>query len=69
MRNGATRMPFLTQLPIDLISMLQALILLFVAADAIIRTFIEFAYKVTRRAERGLGVRDIMDGNALVSSF
>ena len=30
MRNGATRMQFLTQMPIDLISMLQALILLFV---------------------------------------
>ena len=37
MRNGATRMQFLTQIPVDVISVIQALILLFVAADAIIR--------------------------------
>ncbi|HNO86172.1 MAG TPA: ABC transporter permease, partial [Anaerolineales bacterium] len=37
MRNGATRMQFLTQMPVDLISMIQAFILLFVAADAIVR--------------------------------
>jgi len=37
MRNGATRMQFLTQIPVDIISVIQALILLFVAADAIIR--------------------------------
>ncbi len=37
MRNGATRMQFLTQIPTDVISVIQALILLFVAADAIIR--------------------------------
>jgi len=37
MRNGATRMQFLTQIPTDIISVIQALILLFVAADAIIR--------------------------------
>ncbi len=48
MRNGATRMQFLTQLPIDLISMLQALILLFVAADAIIR----YIYRIKAKGER-----------------
>jgi simple sugar transport system permease protein len=37
MRNGATRMQFLTQIPVDVISVIQALILLFVAAHAIIR--------------------------------
>ena len=48
MRNGATRMQFLTQLPVDLISMLQALILLFVAADAIIR----YIYRIRVQSER-----------------
>jgi len=37
MRNGATRMQFLTQVPTDIVSVIQALILLFVAADAIVR--------------------------------
>lgn len=48
MRNGATRMQFLTQMPVDLISMLQALILLFVAADAIIR----YLYRIKTQGER-----------------
>lgn len=48
MRNGATRMQFLTQMPVDLISMLQALILLFVAADAIVR----YLYRIKARGER-----------------
>ena len=48
MRNGATNMQFLTQLPVDLISMLQALILLFVAADAIIR----YIYRIKTKGER-----------------
>jgi len=48
MRNGATRMQFLTQLPVDLISMLQALILLFVAADAIVR----YVYRIRAQGER-----------------
>ena len=48
MRNGATRMQYLTQLPVDLISMLQALILLFVAADAIIR----YIYRIKTKGER-----------------
>lgn len=48
MRNGATRMQFLTQLPVDLISMVQALILLFVAADAIVR----YIYRIKSKGER-----------------
>ena len=48
MRNGGTRMQFLTQIPVDIISVIQALILLFVAADAIIR----FIYRVRAREER-----------------
>ena len=48
MRNGATRMQFLTQIPVDIISVIQALILLFVAADAIIR----FIYHIRTREDR-----------------
>lgn len=48
MRNGATRMQFLTQIPTDIISVIQGLVLLFVAADAIIR----FIYRIRTREER-----------------
>jgi ABC-type uncharacterized transport system permease subunit len=48
MRNGATRMQFLTMIPVDVISVIQALILLFVAADAIIR----YIYRIKARGER-----------------
>jgi ABC-type uncharacterized transport system permease subunit len=48
MRNGGTRMQFLTQIPVDIISVIQALILLFVAADAIVR----YIYRVRARDER-----------------
>lgn len=37
MRSGSTRMQFLTQVPVDIISVIQAFILLFVAADTIVR--------------------------------
>lgn len=48
MRNGGTRMQFLTQIPVDVISVIQALILLFVAADAIIR----YMYRIRAREDR-----------------
>jgi ABC-type uncharacterized transport system permease subunit len=48
MRNGATRMQFLTQIPVDVISVIQALILLFVAADEIIR----YIYHLKAKEER-----------------
>ena len=48
MRNGATRMQFLTQIPVDVIQVIQALILLFVAADAIIR----YIYRIRTSEER-----------------
>lgn len=48
MRNGATRMQFLTQIPVDVISVIQALILLLVAADAIVR----YIYRIKARGER-----------------
>lgn len=48
MRNGATRMQFLTQVPVDVISVIQGLILLFVAADAIVR----YIYRIRARGER-----------------
>jgi len=48
MRNGATRMQFLTQIPVDVISIIQALILLFVAADAIVR----YIYRIRAPQER-----------------
>lgn len=48
MRNGATRMQFLTQIPVDVISVIQGLILLFVAADAIVR----FIFRIKARGDR-----------------
>ena len=37
LRAGATRMQFVSQIPIDIISIVQALVLMFVAADPIVR--------------------------------
>lgn len=37
LRNGATRMQFLSQISVDVISVIQGLVLIFVAADEIIR--------------------------------
>ena len=44
MRSGATRMQYLTQVPIDVISVIQALILLFVAADTLVRRLNDRGY-------------------------
>jgi ABC-type uncharacterized transport system permease subunit len=48
MKNGGTRMQFLSQIPVDIISVIQGLILLLVAADAIIR----YIYRIRVREER-----------------
>ena len=48
MRNGATRMQFLTQIPVDIISVIQALILLFVAADSIVR----YIYRIRKSGDK-----------------
>ena len=48
MRNGGTRMQFLTKIPVDVITVIQALILLFVAADAIVR----YIFRIRAREER-----------------
>lgn len=52
MRNGATRMQVAAGIPIDIISILQAVILIFIAAPAIIRTI----YRLREREGEG-GVR------------
>jgi simple sugar transport system permease protein len=41
-------MQFLTQIPVDIISVIQALILLFVAADAIVR----YIYRIKAKEDR-----------------
>jgi ABC-type uncharacterized transport system permease subunit len=48
MKNGATRMQFMTQIPTDVISVIQAMILLFVAADAIVR----YIYRIRAREDQ-----------------
>jgi general nucleoside transport system permease protein len=48
MRNGASKMQFLTQIPVDIISIIQSLILLFVSADAIVR----YIYRIRTPQER-----------------
>jgi simple sugar transport system permease protein len=42
LRSGATRMQFLTQIPVDVIGIIQGLVLVFVAADAIVRWLFRF---------------------------
>jgi simple sugar transport system permease protein len=55
LRNGATRMQVSANIPIDIISILQAVILIFIAAPAIIRTI----YRIKGKAETegGLVIR------------
>lgn len=52
LRNGASRMQFLTQVPVDLISVIQALILMFVAAEAIVRALYRPLFRRAAEAER-----------------
>lgn len=49
LRNGATRMQSVARIPVDIISIVQALVIMFIAAPAIIRAI----YRV--RAEREIG--------------
>ncbi len=52
LRNGATRMQLVADIPIDIISILQALILAFIAAPAIIRTI--YRLKTPEQGEEGI---------------
>ncbi|MCS7351743.1 ABC transporter permease [Thermoflexus sp.] len=52
LRNGASRMQFLTQVPVDLISVIQALILMFVAAEAIVRALYRPLFRRATEAEQ-----------------
>jgi len=54
LRNGATNMQLKAGIPIDIISVLQALILVFIAAPAIIRTI--YRLKETGEEEQGVMV-------------
>jgi simple sugar transport system permease protein len=47
LRSGATRMQFVSQVPIDIISVVQGIILLLVAADEFVRRF----YRIGARSE------------------
>jgi len=55
LRNGATRMMVVSGIPIDIISILQALILAFIAAPAIIRTI--YRLKAPAEGEEGIALR------------
>ncbi|MCK4742101.1 MAG: ABC transporter permease [Anaerolineales bacterium] len=55
LRNGATRMMVVSQIPIDIITVLQALILVFIAAPAIIRTV--YRLRAPKEEEEGVTIR------------
>jgi simple sugar transport system permease protein len=55
LRNGATRMQVVAQVPIDIITVLQALILVFIAAPAIIRTI--YRLRESKAEEEGVTIR------------
>jgi ABC-type uncharacterized transport system permease subunit len=55
LRNGATQMQVAAGIPIDIISVMQALILAFIAAPAIIRTI--YRLRAPERLEEGVFVR------------
>jgi simple sugar transport system permease protein len=52
LRNGATRMQSLASIPIDIISIVQALVIVFIAAPAIVR----WIYRVKIQTDTGEGV-------------
>jgi simple sugar transport system permease protein len=54
LRNGATSMQLAADIPIDIISVLQAFILVFIAAPAIIRTI--YRIRLPKEAEEGIFV-------------
>ena len=53
LRAGSSRMQFLSQIPIDIINVIQALVLIFVAAPALIRWL--YRLRVPREAESVAG--------------
>jgi simple sugar transport system permease protein len=55
LRNGATRMQLQAGIPVDIISVLQALILAFIAAPAIVRTI--YRLRAPKEADEGVFVR------------
>jgi ABC-type uncharacterized transport system permease subunit len=55
LRTGATRMQVVAQIPIDIITVLQAFILVFIAAPAIIRTI--YRLRVPDEADEGTFIR------------
>jgi ABC-type uncharacterized transport system permease subunit len=56
LRTGATRMQVVAQIPIDIITVLQAFILIFIAAPAIIRTIYRLRTPETEE-EEGVTIR------------
>src|SRR5438094_6214476 len=60
LRAGASRMQFLSQIPIDIINVIQALVLIFVAAPALIRWI--YRVRVPREAESPSGEVQLTTG-------
>src|ERR671937_1167907 len=60
LRAGASRMQFLSQIPIDIINVIQALVLIFVAAPALIRWV--YRVRVPREAESVSGEVQLTSG-------
>ena len=60
LRAGASRMQFLSQIPIDIINVIQALVLIFVAAPALIRWL--YRVRVPREVESPAGAVQFSSG-------
>jgi simple sugar transport system permease protein len=60
LRAGASRMQFLSQIPIDIINVIQALVLIFVAAPALIRWL--YRVRVPREAQTAAGDAQFSSG-------